>query len=166
MVDIKQIADEAEVIIDGYAFSKFEGGYRVLNLNAPDKAAVFAVDGSVLETTMNDIELHIASKYLSSSLSIWRRKMPKYYEFKVAGYYLYFTSFCVVECMHVHASDKKLTEAGSAKFFVKGNGDSVLQNKGILTDREISKIQAFIKENYEKMYEKWAQYSENGFYRG
>lgn len=92
--------------------------------------------------------------------------MPKYYEFKVAGYYLYFTSFCVVECMHVHVSDKKLTEAGSAKFFVKGNGDSVLQNKGILTDREISKIQAFIKENYEKMYEKWAQYSENGFYRG
>ena len=92
--------------------------------------------------------------------------MPKYYEFKVGGYYLYFTSFCVVECMHVHASDKKLTEAGSAKFFVKGNGDSVLQNKGILTDREISKIQAFIKENYEKMYEKWAQYSENGFYRG
>ena len=92
--------------------------------------------------------------------------MPKYYEFKVAGDYLYFTSFCVVECMHVHASDKKLTEAGSAKFFVKGNGDSVLQDKGILTDREISKIQAFIKENYEKMYEKWAQYSENGFYRG
>lgn len=34
--------------------------------------------------------------------------MPKYYEFKVAGYYLYFTSFCVVECMHVHASDRKL----------------------------------------------------------
>ena len=92
--------------------------------------------------------------------------MPKYYEFKVAGYYLYFTSFCVVECMHVHASDKKLTEAGSAKFFVKGNRASFLQNKGILTDREISKIQAFIKENYEKMYEKWAQYSENGFYRG
>ena len=92
--------------------------------------------------------------------------MPKYYEFKVAGYYLYFTSFCVVECMHVHASDKKLTEAGSAKFFVKGNGDSVLQNKRILTDWEIGKIQAFIKENYEKMYENWAQYSENGFYRG
>ena len=92
--------------------------------------------------------------------------MPKYYEFKVAGYYLYFTSFCVVECMHVHASDRKLTEAGSAKFFVQGNGDSVLQNRGLLTDREISKIQEFIKENYEKMYEKWAQYSKNGFYHG
>ena len=45
--------------------------------------------------------------------------MPKYYDFKVAGYYLYFTSFCVVECMHVHASDSKFTEGGSAKFFVK-----------------------------------------------
>ena len=90
--------------------------------------------------------------------------MPKYYEFKVAGYYLYFTSFCVVECMHVHASDRRLTESGSAKFFVKGNGDSVVQNRGILT--EIAKIQDFIKDNYEKMYEKWALYSENGFYRG
>ena len=35
MVDIHHIADDADVIIDGYAFSKFEGGYRVLNLNAP-----------------------------------------------------------------------------------------------------------------------------------
>ena len=36
---------------------------------------------------------------------------------------MYFTSYCVIECMHVHASDRKLTEAGSAKFFVKDNGD-------------------------------------------
>ena len=90
--------------------------------------------------------------------------MPKYYEFKVAGYYLYFTSFCTIECMHVHASDRKLTGAGSAKFFVKENGDTVLQNKGILNNREISKIQAFIKDNYKDMYLKWAKYSENGFY--
>lgn len=74
--------------------------------------------------------------------------MPKYYQFKVIGYYLYFTSFCIVECMHVHASDSKLTESGSAKFFVKANGDSILQNKGVLNEREIAKIQAFIKENY------------------
>lgn len=90
--------------------------------------------------------------------------MPKYYEFKVAGYYLYFTSSCVIECMHVHASDRKLTEAGSAKFFVKDNGDSVLQNKGTLNDREIRKIQIFIKNNYKEMYLKWASYSEQGFY--
>lgn len=68
--------------------------------------------------------------------------------------------------MHVHASDRKLTESGSAKFFVKGNGDSVLQNRGILSDREVGKIQEFIKKNYEKMYKKWEMYSENGFYHG
>lgn len=92
--------------------------------------------------------------------------MPKYYEFKVAGYYLYFTSFCVVECMHVHASDSKLTEAGSAKFFVKANGDAILQNRGILTDREISKITQFIKVNYQDMYIKWSSKSKEGFYEG
>ena len=91
--------------------------------------------------------------------------MPKYYEFKVAGYFLYFTSHCVIECMHVHASDNKLTEAGSAKFFVKENGDSVLQEQGVLNDREVRKIQDFIKINYRDMYLKWAAYSQEGFYR-
>lgn len=91
--------------------------------------------------------------------------MPKYYEFKIAGYYLYFTSFCIIECMHVHASDRRLTESSSAKFFVKANGDTILQNKGILTEREIHKIQTFIKENYKDMYLKWSEYSENGFYQ-
>lgn len=65
--------------------------------------------------------------------------MPKYYQFKVVGYFLYFTSYCIVECMHVHASDRSLTEAGSAKFFVKSNGDSELQHKGILNDRVLIK---------------------------
>lgn len=92
--------------------------------------------------------------------------MPRYYEFKVAGYYLYFTSFCIVECMHVHASDRKLTEAGSGKFLVKSNGDSVLQNRGVLNDREIKKIQDFIKQHYKEMYKKWSDYSQEGFYGG
>ncbi len=90
--------------------------------------------------------------------------MPKYYEYKIEGYYLYFTSFCTIECMHVHASDRKLTESGSAKFFVKENGDSVLQNRGLLNDREIRKIQIFIKNNYQEMYLKWSAYSKKGFF--
>ena len=84
--------------------------------------------------------------------------MPKYYEYKIAGYYLYFTSYCVIECMHVHASDRKLTEAGSAKFFVKDNGDTLVH------DREIRRIQEFIKQNYQEMYLKWSEYSHEGFY--
>ena len=96
--------------------------------------------------------------------NLWRDGIPKYYEFKIAGYYLYFTSHCVIECMHVHASDRKLTESGSAKFFVRENGDTVLQNRGILNDREIRIIQGFIKQNYQEMYLKWAEYSSEGFY--
>ena len=91
--------------------------------------------------------------------------MPKYYDFKVCGYYLYFTSHCRIECMHVHASDRRLTEAGSAKLFVRSNGDTVLQNRGILSDRELRCIQQFIKENYREMYLKWSRLSEEGFYQ-
>ncbi len=92
--------------------------------------------------------------------------MPKYYNFKVAGYILYFTAKCVLECMHVHASDDALTQSIAAKFFVKENGDSILQKRGILKDKEIRIIQEFIKLHYEEMYATWAEMSDNGFYKG
>ena len=92
--------------------------------------------------------------------------MPKYYPFKVYGYYLYYTSFCLIECMHVHASDTSLTENGSAKFFVKSDGSTVVQKQGVLTDIEVRKIQGFIKEHYLEMYELWKTDSDNDFYNG
>lgn len=90
--------------------------------------------------------------------------MPKYYEYKVCGYYLYYTSHCVIEAMHVHASDGKLTEGGSAKFFVKSNGETVVEEMGILSAREARIIQEFIKDNYKEMYLKWSEKSDNGFF--
>lgn len=92
--------------------------------------------------------------------------MPKYFPFKIAGYYLYFTSHCYLECMHVHASDEELTEGGSAKFFVKSDGSSVLVHRGRLKDREINEIQRFIQKNYETMYAVWRAVSPNGYYQG
>ena len=92
--------------------------------------------------------------------------MPKYYPFKVYGYYLYYTSFCIIECMHVHASDTRLTENGSAKFFVKSDGSTVVQKQGVLTDIEVRKIQGFIKEHYLEMYELWKTDSDSDFYPG
>ncbi len=162
---LKTIADKADIIVNGYAFTRNDERIQVLNLNCPEKAVVFSTDGEVLETTMDDIELSIASRYLQQNKKYMEEwTMPKYYDFKVAGYYLYFTSFCVVECMHVHASDSKLTEGGSAKFFVKSNGDAVLQNRGILNDREIARISEFIKDHYQEMYLRWSQYSDKGYY--
>ena len=67
MTDIKNIADKADMIINGYAFTRNDGCIRVLNLNSPDKAVVFGLNGDVLETTMDDIELSIASRYLQQN---------------------------------------------------------------------------------------------------
>ena len=90
--------------------------------------------------------------------------MPKYYDFKVCGYYLYFTAHCIIECMHVHASDRRMTEAGSAKLFVHSDGSTVVKERGILTERELHGIQSFIKDNYREMYLKWSSLSDQGYF--
>ena len=60
---IMSIADKADMIVNGYAFTQDSKGYRILNLNQPDKAAVISCTGEVLETSMDDIELQIALDY-------------------------------------------------------------------------------------------------------
>lgn len=91
--------------------------------------------------------------------------MPKYYRFRIADHYLYFTSHCIVEAMHVHASDKHLTEEHSAKFFVREDGSTLVQKHGDLTEREEIIIRRFIKENYLDMYKTWKDFGGKGFYK-
>ena len=67
MLNIKEVADEADVIVNGYAFKRCEEGFRVLNLHRPDRAVVFSQNGEVLETSMDDIELSIARDYLNEN---------------------------------------------------------------------------------------------------
>jgi hypothetical protein len=64
---LKTIADKADIIVNGYAFTRNDERIQVLNLNCPEKAVVFSTDGEVLETTMDDIELSIASRYLQQN---------------------------------------------------------------------------------------------------
>ena len=68
MPDIKTIADNADIIINGYAFTRKNDSIHVLNLSNPSKAVVFSLDGKVLETTMDDIELSISSRYFQQNL--------------------------------------------------------------------------------------------------
>ncbi len=63
MPDIIKVADEADLVVNGYAFTKCEEGYRILNLNRPNRAVVFSVAGETLETTMDDIEIQIVKDY-------------------------------------------------------------------------------------------------------
>ncbi len=63
MRNIIEIADAADLIVNGYAFTKDGENIRVLNLNNPKKAAYLNKNGDVLETSMDDIELDIVSEY-------------------------------------------------------------------------------------------------------
>ena len=66
MYDPKNIADEADVIIDGYAFiKKDEGRITVVNLNREGHAALVFPSGEVVESSMDEIELAIAMDYLT-----------------------------------------------------------------------------------------------------
>ena len=61
-LDIKKIADAADMIINGYAYTQ-EGKYiRILNLNKPNHAAVI-YDNKIVETNMDDIENQIVLDY-------------------------------------------------------------------------------------------------------
>ena len=61
-LNIKEIADKADMIINGYAFTK-DGEYiRVLNLNNVNHAAVI-LNNQIVETNMDDIETQIAFDY-------------------------------------------------------------------------------------------------------
>lgn len=63
MIDIMQVADKADMIINGYAFTKEDDLIRVLNLNNPEKAVMIDKSGDVLETSMDDIEIQIVKTY-------------------------------------------------------------------------------------------------------
>lgn len=63
MRNIREIADAADVIVNGYAYTKDGKNIRVLNLNNPEKAAYLNRAGEVLETSMDDIELEIILDY-------------------------------------------------------------------------------------------------------
>lgn len=68
MIDYKAVADAANMIINGYAFTKDEENIRVLNLNNPEMALVLDNKGEVLETTMCDIEIQIVKDYLTNNI--------------------------------------------------------------------------------------------------
>ena len=66
MDKIKEIADKADMIVNGYAFTRENNQIRILNLNNLEKGLVISEDGKVLETTMDDIEIRIVLDYWNS----------------------------------------------------------------------------------------------------
>lgn len=59
---IKEIADKADLIVNGYAYTKDKGYIRVINLNNLSHAAVIYND-KIVETNMDEIEAQIVLDY-------------------------------------------------------------------------------------------------------
>lgn len=72
-MEINKIAESADMIVCGYAFSHTENGFvRAINLHPPHHALVMNRDGETIETSMEDIEISIVTK-------LWQ-KNKKYLE--------------------------------------------------------------------------------------
>ncbi len=63
---IEEIANNADMIINNYAFTRKDGTISILNLKHPERAMVISEDGKMLETNMDEIEQVIV-------LNIWEK---------------------------------------------------------------------------------------------
>ena len=54
--ELKQIADDAAMIVKGYAFSYKDNFISVLNLNNPSRAMLISKDGDIIESNTDEIE--------------------------------------------------------------------------------------------------------------
>ena len=70
MSNIQAVADNADMIINGYAFTKNDENIRVLNLNNNKKSLNLSKNGKVINTSMDDIEISIVKLYFNKNLSL------------------------------------------------------------------------------------------------
>lgn len=66
--ELEKIADDANMIVAGYSFTKNSDGYiQILNLYNPKEACVLQPDGTMIETTMDDLTvLKVQAYYLKN----------------------------------------------------------------------------------------------------
>lgn len=63
--ELEKIAENADMIINNYAFTRKDDNIKILNLRHPSSAMIISNDGKMLETNMNEIEQSIV-------LNIWK----------------------------------------------------------------------------------------------
>ena len=68
--DLQKIAENAKIIVNGYAFSKRDDGFiSILNLDHPDCAMVISKELEIIETNMDEIEQEIVLSLAKRNLS-------------------------------------------------------------------------------------------------
>ena len=71
-IQAKEIADSSDLVVNGYAYTKTDAGIRVLNLRN-GKAALIVGNHEVSETSMDDVDLSLAIRYLKENVQFMER---------------------------------------------------------------------------------------------
>ena len=84
----------------------------------------------------------------------------KFLNLMVKGYKLYFTAHCINEPLHIHASDKQLTETGSLKLWMDMHGNTIIAHQlHNIPDHIVTRIRRTVKLNRILIIEKWESYT-------
>lgn len=68
--ELQKIAENAKIIVNGYAFSKRDDGFiSILNLGHPDCAMVISKELEIIETNMDEIEQGIVLSLAKRNLA-------------------------------------------------------------------------------------------------
>jgi hypothetical protein len=67
---LNTIADKADMIFAGYAYTIADEKIKVINLENPDSAAVLDREGNMLETSMSDVELALVESYYIKNIEL------------------------------------------------------------------------------------------------
>ena len=76
MLDIKKLADEADVIVQGYAFIAKGEGITIIDLHRPEHAAYFYND-ELVETYMDEIEAFKVTKLYKDNVKYMEKNYAK-----------------------------------------------------------------------------------------
>ena len=79
-MELRRIADNANMVIKGYAFSYIENNISVINLNRPERAVVISKEGKILESNTDDIEEALIIKIWSEDkefMEVWLWQMKE-----------------------------------------------------------------------------------------
>lgn len=68
---MKEIADAADMVVNGYAYTIIGDNIRVLNLRT-GKAAIVTLSHEISETNMDDMDIAVAMRYLAENEQFMR----------------------------------------------------------------------------------------------
>ena len=78
---VRKIADGADMIVRGYAFTRADDFIRIFNLNDRESSMVIAPDGTMIETNMNEIEQALV-------LDIWSKDSKYIFVYILLSFFL------------------------------------------------------------------------------